>query len=95
MNKCMHLMCTRPIAVKTAVCVKCGIVHYCSAQCQRPAWRAPELPHKPLCDVIHTLRAVLQLEDSAEWDSWVIRTKATDMQCSSNLHLIKKIADML
>ncbi|KAJ7463361.1 hypothetical protein FB451DRAFT_1494465 [Mycena latifolia] len=74
MNQCMHLKCTTALGVKTAVCVKCGIVRYCGAQCQRAAWRAPDVPHKPVCDAIHSLRVMVQLEDSADWDMWVLRT---------------------
>ncbi|KAJ7450634.1 hypothetical protein FB451DRAFT_1527322 [Mycena latifolia] len=68
--QCMHLECTKPLGGKTAVCARCGIVHYCSPQ--RPAWRARHRPHKPLCDDIHLLRAALQLEDVTEWDKWVL-----------------------
>jgi hypothetical protein len=41
LNQCMHLACTAPLGVKTAVCVQCGIVRYCGSQV-RP--RRPALP---------------------------------------------------
>ncbi|KAJ7628155.1 hypothetical protein DFH06DRAFT_1226406 [Mycena polygramma] len=76
-NQCMNLACERPLGIKTAVCNQCGVVRYCNANCQRPAWRAASIPHKPLCTAIHSLRTVLQLQDAAEWESWTLRTNDT------------------
>ncbi|KAJ7479879.1 hypothetical protein FB451DRAFT_1171967 [Mycena latifolia] len=90
-NKFMYLKCTHPIGVKTAVYIKCGIRYACPPPSSLPFLTffplgsvnaARGVRHISLtgpCDAIHTLRAVLQLEDSAEWDSWVLRTKATGM----------------
>ncbi|KAJ6530998.1 hypothetical protein DFH09DRAFT_1370655 [Mycena vulgaris] len=72
LNQCMHLECTAPLGIKTTVCGGCRIARYCSAECQRPAWRAPRLPHKPICAAIQALRTALQLEDSAGWDKWML-----------------------
>ncbi|KAJ7467533.1 hypothetical protein FB451DRAFT_1482765 [Mycena latifolia] len=77
LNQCMHLDCPKPLGVKISVCTRCGIVCYCDAQCQRPAWRAPSFPHKRVCDMLHSLRVALQLEKIADWESWVIRAKDT------------------
>ncbi|KAJ7686821.1 hypothetical protein B0H17DRAFT_1071210 [Mycena rosella] len=107
LNQCMHLECKKALGIKTTVCVQCGIVRYCSTECQRPAWRAPHLPHKPLCQAIHSLRAVLELKDMDEWDSWMLRTIDTKVAsgrqarhfgdlCASkevDLELTKKIAE--
>ncbi|KAJ6548812.1 hypothetical protein B0H19DRAFT_1162086 [Mycena capillaripes] len=38
---------------QTALCVRCGIVRYCDANCQKLAWCAEFLPHKHLCTSIH------------------------------------------
>ncbi|KAJ7161197.1 hypothetical protein C8R46DRAFT_1223505 [Mycena filopes] len=77
LNQCMHLECPKALGVKVSVCKRCGIVSYCDAKCQRPAWRAITFPHKHVCDLIHSLRVALHLEDNTEWDTWVVRPKDT------------------
>jgi hypothetical protein len=32
------------------------------------------LPHKPLCNAIHSLRTLLQLNKITDWESWMLRT---------------------
>ncbi|KAJ7603297.1 hypothetical protein DFH06DRAFT_1256781 [Mycena polygramma] len=61
----------------TAQSMNLALVRYCNADCQRPAWRAVNMPHKPLCTAIHSLRTILQLQDAAEWESWTLRTNDT------------------
>ncbi|KAJ7105425.1 hypothetical protein C8R43DRAFT_224817 [Mycena crocata] len=76
-NQCRNLACKSRFGVTTVLCGKCGIVRYCGLRCQRPAYRASRLAHKPLCEAIYTLRSTLQLEDKAQWDSWVLRADET------------------
>ncbi|KAJ7748103.1 hypothetical protein B0H16DRAFT_1725718 [Mycena metata] len=76
-NQCMHLGCPNPLGRKLSACKRCGVMSYCDVKCQRPAWRAPIFPHKTVCDLLHALRKALNLENDAEWDSWVIRPKDT------------------
>ncbi|KAJ6622246.1 hypothetical protein B0H10DRAFT_2014892 [Mycena sp. CBHHK59/15] len=38
-----------------------------SCQCQKPAWKAAEHPHKPLCDLIADMRKSLGMQDALCW----------------------------
>ncbi|KAJ7765828.1 hypothetical protein DFH07DRAFT_1014284 [Mycena maculata] len=75
--KPMHLECMEALGVKTMACDGCGIVRYCSRECQTPAWRASNLPHKGLCKAIQSLRTVLQL-NKTEWAKWMVQTMDKD-----------------
>ncbi|KAF7366075.1 MYND-type domain-containing protein [Mycena venus] len=70
--KCMNIGCSAPPGSKTSQCARCTVVRYCGSECQRNAWRDPVLPHKRLCDAIHSLRCALQLEGAAEWSDWLL-----------------------
>ncbi|KAJ7029308.1 hypothetical protein C8F04DRAFT_1116548 [Mycena alexandri] len=74
-NQCMHLECPNPLGRKLSACKRCGVMSYCDVKCQRPAWRASIFPHKTVCDLLHALRKALNLENDAEWDSWIFRPK--------------------
>ncbi|KAJ6599563.1 hypothetical protein B0H10DRAFT_2231212 [Mycena sp. CBHHK59/15] len=68
----MNIGCSAPPGSKTSQCARCTVVRYCGSECQRNAWRDPVLPHKRLCDAIHSLRRALQLEGAAEWSEWLL-----------------------
>ncbi|KAJ6467570.1 hypothetical protein C8R47DRAFT_1152675 [Mycena vitilis] len=61
---CMHIDCPSPpgTPVVTTLCARCGVVNYCSAQCQRAAWNADKCPHKDICTIISRLRERIDLE---------------------------------
>ncbi|KAF7341384.1 MYND-type domain-containing protein [Mycena venus] len=90
--KCMHLNCpsTGVIPVLTTLCAQCGVVNYCSSQCQKLAWNAERCPHKDICSVIARFRGKLGfarplLSDSVDkgavrlvdegWRKWLVRTQ--------------------
>ncbi|KAJ7686927.1 hypothetical protein B0H17DRAFT_1203942 [Mycena rosella] len=91
LNQCMHLHCEKPLGIKTVVCSRCGIVRYCGSQCQRAAWRASHLPHKLICDEIHALRGVLQLEDIADWGYWVLNSTDERLMAIRRTSLFNKL----
>ncbi|KAJ6517454.1 hypothetical protein C8R47DRAFT_1255068 [Mycena vitilis] len=72
-NQCMQLGCTASMVKRSSVCARCGVVRYCSRECQRAAWKDhPNLPHKAICSQIRQLREVLQVSDVKTWDGLVL-----------------------
>ncbi|KAJ6607206.1 hypothetical protein B0H10DRAFT_2072781 [Mycena sp. CBHHK59/15] len=66
-DRCMHLGCKNAHpSTPLPVCMRCGIVRYC-VECQKPAWKAAEHPHKPLCDLIADMRKSLRMQDALCW----------------------------
>ncbi|KAJ7169335.1 hypothetical protein C8R43DRAFT_1231873 [Mycena crocata] len=70
-NQCLHVLCTSQIEERAAVCGRCGIVRYCSRECQQAAWPAPHFPHKTLCKRIQRLRGQVCLTDAQAWNRTV------------------------
>ncbi|KAJ7624317.1 hypothetical protein DFH06DRAFT_1305184 [Mycena polygramma] len=72
-NQCMHLECTTPMAKPSAVCRGCGVVRYCSRECQKAAWKNdPVLAHKALCLQIRRLRGGLEMTHDGAWEGLVV-----------------------
>ncbi|KAJ7271559.1 hypothetical protein C8J57DRAFT_1319263 [Mycena rebaudengoi] len=75
-NRCMHLGCTNSIVSRSAVCARCGVIRYCTRECQKAAWKGvPLVPHKPLCDQICQLRVGLDMTHASSWDALILDSK--------------------
>ncbi|KAJ7232719.1 hypothetical protein C8J57DRAFT_1729795 [Mycena rebaudengoi] len=75
-NRCMHLGCTNSLVSRSAVCARCGVIRYCTRECQKAAWKGvPLVPHKPLCDQIWQLRVGLEMTDASSWDALILDSK--------------------
>ncbi|KAJ7463247.1 hypothetical protein FB451DRAFT_1265972, partial [Mycena latifolia] len=70
-NQCMYVACTSKIQARSSICSRCGTVRYCSPECLKSAWAAPELPHKVLCKEIKVLRTAAGLLDNTVWNDTV------------------------
>ncbi|EPS96660.1 hypothetical protein FOMPIDRAFT_1053028 [Fomitopsis schrenkii] len=52
-----------------AQCAGCGVLRYCSRECQRTAWKYDSLPHKDVCTKLRVLRERTGLpKDRDRWD---------------------------
>ncbi|KAJ7754085.1 hypothetical protein B0H16DRAFT_756493 [Mycena metata] len=71
-NRCMHPGCAGSIESRSAVCARCGVVRYCSRECQRASWKGE---HKLLCGQIYALRVGLKMTDATSWEALVLDTK--------------------
>ncbi|KAJ7152033.1 hypothetical protein C8R46DRAFT_1042909 [Mycena filopes] len=74
-NRCLRIGCKTPMVRRSAVCARCGVVRYCSRECQRTAWKDPDHPvhpHKLLCDNICKLRTALKMLEDGVWDGLVL-----------------------
>ncbi|KAJ7088397.1 hypothetical protein B0H15DRAFT_289881 [Mycena belliarum] len=68
-NQCLYLACPNgPMVARSAVCARCGVVRYCSRECQKAAWKDDAWSHKPLCSKISALRAGLGMAEPRTWD---------------------------
>ncbi|KAJ7689588.1 hypothetical protein B0H17DRAFT_634429 [Mycena rosella] len=74
-NQCMHLGCNAPMVARLAVCVRCGVLRYCTRECQRAAWNNLLAPHKVLCDMVCELRAGLHMTDPKVWDDLILDSR--------------------
>ncbi|KAJ7181380.1 hypothetical protein C8R43DRAFT_1116760 [Mycena crocata] len=74
-NQCMNLGCAQSnrMTIRSSVCARCGVLRYCSRECQKAAWKGPPVfPHKPLCGHICTLREGLGRTDAKSWDALIL-----------------------
>ncbi|KAJ6517468.1 hypothetical protein C8R47DRAFT_1087343 [Mycena vitilis] len=68
-NQCMQLECAASMVKPSAVCSQCGVVRYCSRECQKAGWKGrPDFPHKTICSQICRLREGLEVTDAKAWD---------------------------
>ncbi|KAJ7754090.1 hypothetical protein B0H16DRAFT_1690640 [Mycena metata] len=72
-NRCMHPGCTGSMESRSAVCARCGVVRYCSRECQRASWKGE---HKVLCGQIYALRVGLKMTDATSWEALVLDSKS-------------------
>ncbi|KZV80039.1 hypothetical protein EXIGLDRAFT_705944 [Exidia glandulosa HHB12029] len=52
-----------PAAMRDHIRTGCGIVQYCSKDCQRRDWKASETPHKAVCALLKRLAPLLELSE--------------------------------
>ncbi|KAJ7157700.1 hypothetical protein C8R43DRAFT_1125367 [Mycena crocata] len=66
-HRCMNLECSiaSNMAATSTLCAQCGVVSYCSTQCQKSAWHADRSPHKDVCVLIGGVRKQLGLDRPA------------------------------
>ncbi|KAJ6505738.1 hypothetical protein C8R47DRAFT_1209694 [Mycena vitilis] len=71
-HKCMNLGCNiaKDMAATSTLCAQCGVISYCSTQCQKSAWHAATSPHKGVCTLIAGVRQRL----GEKWRKWLMRT---------------------
>jgi hypothetical protein len=50
-----------------------NILHF---QHQRAAWKAQELPHKPVCKLIQALRRAIHMDDNVAWTRLIHDTES-------------------
>ncbi|KZV80040.1 hypothetical protein EXIGLDRAFT_733713 [Exidia glandulosa HHB12029] len=53
----------RDVGRRLQRCAGCGIVQYCSKDCQRRDWKASETPHKAVCALLKRLAPLLELSE--------------------------------
>lgn len=68
---CRGPACGKPVHEKAtpgsfARCAQCGVVQYCSKDCQRADWTGAPVPHKTICRLLRGLFAFASLDMSPE-----------------------------
>ncbi|KAJ7252814.1 hypothetical protein C8J57DRAFT_1349438, partial [Mycena rebaudengoi] len=66
-NRYMHLGCTNSLMSRSAVCAGCGVIRYCTRECQKAAWKGVPL----ICQ----LRVGLEMTDASSWDALILDSK--------------------
>lgn len=62
-NACCGPSCFRPgdtVETPLRVCQKCGLMLYCSRECQREHWKWPRAPHRATCESVGKFWAVFK-----------------------------------
>ncbi|KAJ7073123.1 hypothetical protein C8F01DRAFT_1225855 [Mycena amicta] len=67
-DQCLYIECEHKPNGPTQICSGCGVVHYCSSECQSAAWKDPGAPHQSVCKAIKKLRASLDMTGLEEWN---------------------------
>ncbi|EJD52835.1 hypothetical protein AURDEDRAFT_111373 [Auricularia subglabra TFB-10046 SS5] len=68
-NACCGPSCFRPADAADAplrVCQKCGLMLYCSRECQREHWKWPRAPHRATCESVGKFWAVYKAVNSED-----------------------------
>ncbi|KZT72287.1 hypothetical protein DAEQUDRAFT_652597, partial [Daedalea quercina L-15889] len=52
--ECMETFATK--GRKFSQCAGCGVLRYCSKDCQKSVWKHTMAPHKDICSKLRTLR---------------------------------------
>nr|GAT55717.1 predicted protein [Mycena chlorophos] len=68
-DTCLFVECPDPNSKGSNLCSGCGVVRYCSKECQTKAWKYAEAPHSTLCKAIKKLRAApaVSLTVAEDW----------------------------
>ncbi|CAA7262393.1 unnamed protein product [Cyclocybe aegerita] len=60
---CWNIACpSASQAIYSRLCSKCNLIRFCGEQCQKEAWKSPNLPHKSVCAKIHSLKESIGAE---------------------------------
>ncbi|KAJ7073133.1 hypothetical protein C8F01DRAFT_1106235 [Mycena amicta] len=66
-DQCLYIECEHKPNGPAQICSGCGVVRYCSSECQSAAWKDPVAPHRPICKAIKKLRGSLNMTGLDEW----------------------------
>ncbi|EJD35007.1 hypothetical protein AURDEDRAFT_188854 [Auricularia subglabra TFB-10046 SS5] len=82
---CQKLVHAKPTPGSFSRCAKCGVIQYCSKECQRADWSNQPFPHKSICRLLRDLFAFATLEMSAERFAAACRAHSFPLQSVDKL----------